>query len=337
MKPSRNHKIRVKLIHRGQAGTLSIHQFPGKRAQWGDCEFLFALEERNYDWLVVIDDVSRQRSAPPEKLACADAHTLLVTTEPPTITRYGRAFTGQFAHVLTSQDEQALPHPNRIYSHTGNLWFNGHDFDEIQKISFNGKTAEISTVCSSKRQKHTIHNARYEFTQQLKQQLPELEIFGHGVRFIEHKYQALDRYRYHLAIENHIATHHWTEKLADPFLSKAIPIYYGCPNLGDYFPADSYLAIDIKKPDEALSAIKDLISNSAQYTQRLDALTEAQRRILYDYNLMGMLADIVSTHFNSTHACSGRPLFGRKQMRARHPGDLIKHIAWSAKKTFFNR
>jgi hypothetical protein len=334
MNSSQKHKIRVKLIHRGQPGTLCIPQFPGKQSHWGDCEFIFALEERNYDWLVVIDDVSRKSSAPPERLACADQHTLLVTTEPPTITHYGRAFTGQFAHVLTSQDEQSLPHPNRIHSHTGNLWFNGHDFDEIQKINFNKKTADISTVCSSKRQKHTIHNARYEFTQRLKQQLPLLEIFGHGVRSIEHKYEALDNYRFHLAIENHVATHHWTEKLADPFLSGAIPIYYGCPNVSDYFPDDSYLAIDINKPDEALNAIKELISDPDNHTRRLGALREAQRLILHDYNLMAMLANLISNQFKATQAISGRPLYGRKQMRARHPSDLLKHIVWSAKKTF---
>ncbi len=333
MNPSRNQKIRVKLIHRGRPGTLCIPQFPNKKSHWGDCEFIFTLEERNYDWLVVIDDISREISAPPENLACADQHTLLVTTEPPTITRYGRAFTGQFAHVLTSQDEQSLPHPNRIHSHTGNLWFNGHDFDEIQKIDFYEKSANVSTVCSSKRQKHTIHNDRYEFTQRLKQQLPQLEIFGHGVHFIEHKYEALDRYRFHLAIENHVATHHWTEKLADPFLSGAIPIYYGCPNIGDYFPSDSYLPIDINKPDEALHSIKELISDSNNYKQRLDALKEAQRLILYEYNLMAMLTKFISNHFNASQPASKRLLYGRKQMRARHPSDLLQHIIWKTQRT----
>lgn len=333
MNHSRKQKIRVKLIHRGQLGALCIPQFPGKKTHWGECEFIFRLEERNYDWLVVIDDISRKTTAQPERLACADQHTLLVTTEPPTITHYGRAFAGQFAHVLTSQDEASLPHPNRILSHTGNLWFNGHNFDEIQKIDFNKKTADISTVCSSKRQKHTIHNERYEFTQRLKQQLPQLEVFGHGVRYIKKKYEALDNYRFHLAIENHIAKHHWTEKLADPFLSLAIPIYYGCPNIADYFPEDSYVPIDIKKPAEALDTINAVLSDPDAYTKRLDALKEAQYRVLYKYNLIAMLDELISEKFNPTLKGSSRPLYGRKQTRFHHPRDLMSHIHWSLRKS----
>lgn len=267
-------------------------------------------------------------------LACADAHTLLITTEPPTITRYGNAFTGQFEHVLTSQDELSLPHRNRLYSHTGNLWFNGHNFDEIQKINFKDKTENISTVCSSKQQKHTIHKARFEFTDWLKNQIPELEIFGHGVRAIKQKYTALDSFRFHLAIENHIAPHHWTEKLADPFLSGALPIYYGCPNIGDYFPADSYLAIDINKPDEALQQIEELINDTSEYDRRVDALKESQRLVLNEYNLVAMVDRIVSENYKSGRTTSQRPLYGRKQMRIRNPSDLLSHLAWSAKRHF---
>ncbi|MEZ6050382.1 MAG: hypothetical protein R3C02_03185 [Planctomycetaceae bacterium] len=42
-------------------------------------------------------------------------------------------------------------------------------------------------------------------------------------------------YRYHVAVENHIAEHHWTEKLADAFLGATLPFYFGCPNASDYF------------------------------------------------------------------------------------------------------
>lgn len=323
--------IRVKLINRGLPGTLCAKQFPSQSRHWGNCEFTFSLEERNYDWLVVIDDISRQHNAPPETLACADEHSLLVTTEPPTITRYGRAFSEQFEHVLTSQDKKSLPHSNRHYSHTGNLWFNGHSFDEIQKINFKNKTKYISTVCSSKQQKHTLHKARFEFTQSLKKQLPNLEIFGHGVHAIQHKYEALDPYRFHLAIENHIAPHHWTEKLSDPFLSGALPIYYGCTNISDYFPPDSYLAIDIKHPDEALQKIQELISAPREYNKRLDALKEAQQLVLNEYNLIAMLDRIISENYVSKRKTSQRPLYGRKQMRMRNPVDLASHLKWGLK------
>jgi hypothetical protein len=324
--------IKVKIIARGQDSYAWNRQITGNSNSWGNCQFIFDRDSQHYDWLVVIDDLSRGHTSQPEILSCADEHTLLVTTEPPTITRYGRSFAAQFEHVLTSQDQQSLPHPNRIHSHTGNLWFNGHTYDEIVDNSIPQKTAPLSTVCSSKQQRHTIHKDRYDYTYWLKQQLPELEIFGHGVRHIEKKYEALDKYRYHLAIENHIASHHWTEKLADPLLSGAVPIYYGCINIDEYFPEGSYIAIDINNREEAHDTIKSCISDPQDYGKRLDALREAQRLVLNEYNLLAMLDRLISTHYSPIRRASRRLLYNRKQMRYRHPRDLISHIYWGAKR-----
>jgi len=37
------------------------------------------------------------------------------------------------------------------------------------------------------------------------------------------KAAALDPYQYHIAIENHVFTHHMTEKLPDAFLGYTLP------------------------------------------------------------------------------------------------------------------
>lgn len=97
------------------------------------------------------------------------------------------------------------------------------------------KEKVISTICSNKRQRHTLHNKRYKFTKALKARLPALDIYVHGVREMDDKAEALTAYRYHLAIENYRGIHHWTEKLADVFLAAALPFYFGCPNAVDYF------------------------------------------------------------------------------------------------------
>lgn len=194
------------------------------------------------------------------------------------------------------------------------------------------KSATISTVCSSKQQKHTLHKQRYDFTFWLKQKLPEIDIFGHGVRFIQNKYEAVEPYRYHLAIENYVGTHHWTEKLADPFLSGTVPIYYGCPNIDQDFPEESYIAIDIHNREAAYDVIKTCISDPRDYTNRIEALREAQHRVLNKYNLLAMLDQIIPEHYVSARKPTGRRLYNRKQMRSRHPRDLISHLCWSAKR-----
>ena len=325
-------KIRVKIIARGQHAHPWQAQLPSEGLPSAPCEFVWRADAKNYDWLVVIDDVSRELMTPPETLACADEHTLFVTTEPPTITHYGTAFCAQFAHVLTSQPPEALQHPNRIDSHTGNLWFNGHCFDELEAQPFPRKTKSISTVCSSKKQKHTLHNQRYQFCHWLEQALPELEIYGHGSRYIKNKYDALDPFRFHLAIENYIGRHHWTEKLADAFLSGAFPIYCGCPNIADYFPEDSFLLIDLSNPRKALDQIRERLANDRFDQTRIDAMYEARRRVLHEYNLLNMITTIVAREFDPALKPSGRLLYNRKQMRLKHPGDLGAHLKWSLNK-----
>ena len=52
----------------------------------------------------------------------------------------------------------------------------------------------------------------------------------------------------HIAVENHIAPHHWTEKLSDSFLGYCLPFYIGCPNAADYFPEQSFIGLDIEDP-----------------------------------------------------------------------------------------
>lgn len=320
--------IRIKLISRGHGSTHWARQLPASGSFSGLCTFCLDRSETHYDWLVVIDDVSRKLGSPPETLACADAHTLLVTTEPSTITKYGTAFCSQFEHILTSQPAGALVHCSRIYSHTGNLWFNGHSYSDLSNKDLAKKTKLLSTVCSTKQQKHTTHNDRFQFSHWLIDQISSMDLYGHGSKYIKNKYDALDPYCYHLAIENYYGPHHWTEKLADSYLSGCFPIYYGCPNLSEYFPEESYLTIDIYNRVEALEKIRSVTGDRTHYQSRLEALMEARRLVMHDYNLMHMIETVVLEKFNPFLKPSYRRLYSRKQMRLRYPAEAIDLIKW---------
>jgi len=310
-------------------------QCPGGRPVWGNCRFVFDLRADRYDWLVAVDDLprfSRHSLRRPEAawdVACPRGRTILTTTEPSSVARYGRAFAAQFGHVLTSQEAWALPHPHRIHSQTGNIWFYGKSYDQAKAELPPEKPFLLSTVCSSKQQGHTVHAKRYAFTQRLKQVMPGLEIFGHGVRYVAHKYETLDPFAFHLAIENHVAPHHWTEKLADAFLGYTVPFYYGCPNVFDYFPEESVIPIDIEDFEGALRTIRSSLTMD-EYRRRLPAVIEARRRVLERYNLPGMIHDIVNAHAADDVTVSDAPLAFRNrfQMRALSPGDLLRFAAW---------
>lgn len=329
--------IVVKFVAKGprqQNHQVWLRQFPGVAGVWGHCRFVFDPEAHHYDWLVVYDDLPSQGeerfSIRRERLACPRHNTILITTEPVTVKTYSTPFLAQFGHVITSQEQAAIHHPHARFTQTGLHWFYGIggdqclDLDQMRAAHPPIKDKLISTVCSSKQQKHTLHNLRYTFTLRLKAAVPELDHFGHGVKPMNDKAEALDRYRYHVCIENHICPHHWTEKLADPFLAFCLPFYAGCSNAADYFPPDSFIAIDLYDFDASLAIIRQAIADNA-YEKRLPSILEARRLVLEKYNLFAMLSNLIeSLPGDSRVSRSNEIIMSRRAIRSRRP---LRHLA----------
>ncbi|MEA2047049.1 MAG: glycosyltransferase family 10 [Campylobacterota bacterium] len=331
--------IKVKLVNRGSAANEESAfrmQCSQEIAKWGSCLFTFNPLEKEYDWLVVIDDVPRIIPNRVETLSCPKENTILVTTEPSSITRYGRAFAKQFHYLITNQDEKVLPHPNAMRSQTGNVWFYGKGYDSIVSVEHQNKTKKISTVCSNKQQGHTIHKLRYEFTKIMEERIPELERFGRGFKWLETKADGLDDYEFHVAIENHYAPHVWTEKLADAFLGFTVPIYYGCPNVYDYFPKESLIQIDLYDVEGSITKIKEIIAIEGEYERRLDAVKEARRRVIEEYNLLAMVNTIVEKSKEERSSLSDYKIYNRKIMRVRFLPDLLRFTVWKLNNFFKN-
>ena len=325
--------VKVKLINRGSEANEESgfkYQSLDNKAVWGNCSFTFNPLEEDYDWLVIVDEVSKIIPNKTEELKCPKENTILVTTEPSSITYYPRSFTKQFNYVITNQNEKALPHFNATRSQTGNVWFYGKNYNEIVSVKEPIKNKKLSTVCSDKQQGHTMHRLRYDFTKLMEERLPELERFGRGFKWIDTKAEALDDYEFHVAIENHIAPHVWTEKLADAFLGFTVPIYCGCPNVYDYFPEESLIQIDINDFEGSIQKIKEIISTPGEYERRLPAVKEARRRVIEEYNLLAMISKIVENSERKEHT-PNQKIYSRKIMRAKNPFDLTKFIFWKLK------
>lgn len=327
--------VRVKLTHRGSLANEENpfkRQSPNNEGKWGNCVFTFNPLEENYDWLVIIDDVAKVVPNRIELLKCPRENTIFVTTEPSSITRYGRGFAQQFHYLITNQDAKILPHPNAFRSQTGNIWMYGEDYDTMKKMDVCYKSKKISTICSNKQQGHTGHQQRYLFTKQLEQEIPELERFGRGFRWIDKKAEALDTYEFHVAIENQIGENIWTEKLADAFLGYTVPIYCGCPNVYDYFPKDSLIQIDINDVSGSLKTIKEIIAKEGEYERRFEAVKEARRRVLEEYNLLAMIHKIIeNSEPRSSTIQKNQKIYSRRLMRVRYLPDLFRYFGFRIK------
>ncbi len=298
-------ELTIKVLSKGTpvvSEKLWKRQLPDDTVHQTGIRFVFDPNDQQYDWLVVYDDLpmvaGAKHSLYTEDLQCDPRNTVLITAEPSSIKLYSSDFCMQFGWVLSSQEPWAIRHPNHVLTQPGLRWFYGHGKDHT--LSYEAiadgipepKTDRVSVVCSSKAHRHTLHYHRVQFVKYLKEQMPELEVYGHGVRPLDDKAEALDSFRYHIAIENHVALHHWTEKLSDTFLAGALPFYYGAPNAAEYFPADSLIAIDLAKPELAAQIIRRSIDND-EYSKRLPAIKEAKRRVLEEHQLFAYMRRLV--------------------------------------------
>lgn len=320
-------RLRIKFLGKfkpGRDGEGWLKCFPGRQPRWGNCDFIFDRECREYDWLVVYDDLpslaGERHPLWVEELACPPENTLLITVEPSSIKTYGRTYLRQFNWLLTTQETWATgKHQGLIFQQPALIWFYADssprgDYDTLCAHVPLDKTLDLSTVCSNKRQGHTLHRMRYHFTQALKTRLPFMDIYGHGVRPLVDKADALDPYRYHLAIENHLGLHHWTEKLADPFLGACMPIYYGCPNAEDYFPPESFIRIDIADVDGAADTILRAIRDKA-WQRNLPAILESRRRVLEQYGPIATVVRLVNERHVATSKRAASPIFIHSRRR----------------------
>jgi hypothetical protein len=327
--------IRVKFVTPGKlpdgnVGTDYLRRFPSREPVWGGCRFIFDRDCPDYDWLLVYHDLPRD--SPVEHLACPPQNTMLITGEPSSITHYGKRFLAQFGHVLTGQEPWAIQHPGVIRHQPGLLWFYGGSdergtYDHLVNTPPPEKTKTISTVCSTKAMRHTLHAQRLAFTKRLMADLPELDVFGYGMGHLDNKADAIDPYKYHLVIENHSCPHHWTEKLADAYLGYSLPIYFGCTNLEDYVPEESFVWIDIRDYDAALAKIRSLIAGG-EYEKRLPSIIEARSRILEEYATFPQAARLIEERFPASPVeTTGGLLLSRRKVRAKHPLDWPAELA----------
>lgn len=106
------------------------------------------------------------------------------------------------------------------------------------------------------------------------------------------KYKPFRDYDYSIVIENSSVRNYFTEKLLDCFLEETVPLYWGCPNILNYFPSDAIITLkdeDVRDPVRFAEIIGNLESPSKK--RRL-ALKEAKRLVLDEYNIWEVLHKI---------------------------------------------
>jgi len=180
---------------------------------------------------------------------------------------------------------------NTILSHGFLGWHVLPNWSELSMLAVPEKTAVMSCI-ASKLQQFKGHRLRYNFINTLQKETSFIDFFGKGSNYIADKMDGLLPYRYSIAIENTSEPYYFTEKITDCLLAYTVPVYYGCTNIGKYFPERSFINIDIQDPGKAIRTIREITEND-DWRERLSALQEARELVLNKYQPLAAAAAVL--------------------------------------------
>lgn len=176
-------------------------------------------------------------------------------------------------------------------------WHVGRSYDELKREALpRDKPKRLSWITSGL-SRLPGHRKRLAFLQRLRGTV-DFDLYGRGFDAIPDKWAALAPYRYSIAFENSVFDDYFTEKIADPIMAGALPLYYGSDNLERYLPSGAFLRFD---PDDplVLDRIRDW-TESDLWLERRPALEEAKALLLDRYNVWRMLAEDLEADFPRT-------------------------------------
>lgn len=200
-----------------------------------------------------------------------------------------------FNFVLTYEKDILSSVKNSVIFEYGTKWIH------LDQYEFKEKEFSVSTVCG-----HKVITKNHQLRQKLwyrqnKINIPKkfyLSKFGGVENFNNNPVlgdlkEPLFDSMFHICIENVSKENFFTEKLIDCLLCKTIPVYVGCPNIGNYFDINGFLIAN--SYEEVIDICNKLTPDD--YASRIECVErnyfEALKWIDYNQRLINKIEEII--------------------------------------------
>ena len=171
----------------------------------------------------------------------------------------------RFHRILTIDQALLAAIPNGVFFPFGSTWVG------IRPDLDLSKTKMCSLIASSKRSQEG-HALRHTIADWTTAEGLDVDLLGGGYQPFVDKSDGLAPYRYSVVIENVREPNYFTEKLIDALLCQCVPIYWGCPNIGDFIDISGMIICNTQA--DIQSAIASM--SPEDYTTRLPGILAAQ-------------------------------------------------------------
>jgi len=172
--------------------------------------------------------------------------------------RWARVLHGRFYKVLTKSSPLLANINNGVFFYFGSTFIENYAAVDRTK-------SKMASLIASARRDLEGHKLRHEMVDHIRKLGLDVDIMGRGYHPFEHKEDGLAPYRYSVVIENVREKDYFSEKLVDACLCDTVPIYWGAPNISDYF--DPRGMIICETPDDIRGALATM--SVADYQARL--------------------------------------------------------------------
>jgi hypothetical protein len=192
-------------------------------------------------------------------------------------------------HTIFTYDDEVLKNcPNAKFYLFGSTWISkeNYEFVDISK-----KKYQISTLCGSKDYGAMGHKFRQLIfhNQEIfkdyniiffrsSKQIPHLQDYGNNPLLFD-KFELFENFHFAITIENSRQLNYFTEKIIDCLITKTIPIYYGCPNIKDYFDTDGWIILEDIDIYKLQGKLKILDEN--YYNKYIDTIEKNYNQAIY--------------------------------------------------------
>ncbi|MES2559942.1 MAG: glycosyltransferase family 10 [Bacteroidota bacterium] len=264
-----------------------LQQTPQGSGIWGNYQFEVNNDCAVCDYWIIAENILNT-----EHVKVPKGNVMLITTEEVNVKTYETDYLKQFDRIITSRRD--LQGTNIIRTHYLNWWFIKKGYDELSQHQYTEKAKELSLI-SSNLTKIQGHKDRLAFVHKITEHFKDkLDVYGRGHNYVDDKFDAIAPYKYSIAIENSAIENYFTEKLIDCYLCNTMPIYFGCPNITDFFNPKSLIVIDIYNYQSAIHTIEKAIQED-RYATSQDYIKEAKQLALQKYQFFPVISNILDS------------------------------------------
>ena len=146
------------------------------------------------------------------------------------------------------------------------FYYGASQIEDVSKVDTSKKNG-CSLIASARNQLQG-HQLRHQIVKEANKRDLDVAVMGRGYQTFGPKEDGLAPYMYSVVIENSMETSYFTEKIVDACLCRTVPIYWGAPDIGDYFDVEGVIVC--QSAQDILAAIEN--SSAHDYESRQDAI-----------------------------------------------------------------